>query len=63
MKCPLLDPLLIMTGEGKSYCGGDCLKEDCAWWDEEKSCCSLKVLAKEMSRIQLKMPKDFNPRK
>jgi hypothetical protein len=31
----------------------DCIKEGCAWWDEEKNCCSLKVIAKELTRLQL----------
>lgn len=32
----------------------DCIEEDCAFYDEEKNCCSVKVIAKELSRIQVK---------
>jgi len=32
----------------------DCIEQECAWWDEEKNCCSLKVIAKELTKLQLK---------
>jgi len=40
--CPMGEPLPCK-----------CLQEACAWWDEEKNCCSIKVIAKELSRIQV----------
>ncbi len=33
----------------------DCLKEECAWWDEVKNCCCIKVIGKESTLIQLKL--------
>ena len=54
MKCPLcliFDPP-SQLGVESDY--STCLQEECAWWDEEKQACSVKVIAKELTRIQLK---------
>jgi len=52
MKCPL-SITGNLTGDGEFIgAAADCLKEECAWWDEEKNLCSLKVMAKELSRLQ-----------
>ena len=32
-----------------------CKREHCGWWNEEKNCCCLKTLAKELTRIQMKV--------
>jgi len=51
MKCPLLfagenaQPSVDMTTPT------GCLQEDCAWWDEEKGCCLLRTLTKQVSRL------------
>jgi len=56
MKCPLSQGYFRWNEDDKGYVVMVCLKEDCAWWDEEKNCCSIKVIAKELTNIQIKMP-------
>ncbi|KKN28988.1 hypothetical protein LCGC14_0848540 [marine sediment metagenome] len=55
MKCPALfvGRPLMDPEEDTSF--GACLKDGCAWWDELKNCCSVKVIARELSYIQRKM--------
>ena len=54
MKCPLLTDKNYGAQLERTMASGDCLEADCAWWDEEKNACSIKVIAKELTRIQLK---------
>jgi hypothetical protein len=42
---------------------GDCLKEDCAWWDETQAVCSIKnisqqlgYISSDLTQIEEKMP-------
>lgn len=37
MKCPVLKE--------------ECSKENCPWWSDDKNCCSVKVIGKELSSI------------
>jgi len=54
MKCPLRNTkvshsfwFFAILGGVQSYPeSGDCLEKECAWWDEEKKSCSVKVIAK-----------------
>lgn len=51
MKCPLsrevrYDEGYYVTGDFK-----DCLKEECAWWDEERMCCHIRTLSKQVDRL------------
>ena len=54
MKCPMfiLFERDIQLGVESNI--GECMMSICAWWDEEKNACSIKVIAKELTRIQLK---------
>ena len=54
MKCPLMliGRTVLPQDKGKDI--ADCLKEECAWWDEEMNCCSVKVIAKTASRYLYK---------
>lgn len=54
MKCPLMLKNWKSTPDVRSFEPFDCLQTECAWWDEEKNTCSVKVIAKELTRIQLK---------
>jgi len=52
MKCPLSKNVL----EEGSYPPGmefrDCLKRDCAWWDNVLEDCSFRVAAKALDRLE-----------
>lgn len=53
MKCPMRRWNWVnKSGEVREDLA-KCEKEACAWWDEEKNSCSIKVIAKESSRAQL----------
>ncbi len=54
MKCPILSAPTVRTAFTAYFADVDCLKEECAWWDEEKNCCSVKVIAKTASRYLYK---------
>jgi len=60
MKCPLLPDHYRGTQDSEKWELTDCIKERCAWWDEDKNCCSCKVIARELSNIQLKMNTEKN---
>ncbi len=44
MKCPLfcMNDTRVQLGEETEI--GDCLKEECAWWDEAHECCAIIAL-------------------
>ena len=54
MKCPLMLRDWKPRPEEKVWEPFNCLLQKCAWWDEEKQACSVVVIAKELTRIQLK---------
>ena len=54
MKCPLLGMGHYANPNATITYVTDCGQGECAWWDEDKNCCSIKVIAKELTRIQLK---------
>ncbi|GAI93181.1 unnamed protein product [marine sediment metagenome] len=41
MKCPMLQRYLIQGENEALEVFDDCLKEECAWWDEEKHRCAV----------------------
>lgn len=45
MKCPLLHTTYVYPSGGKELELSDCIKEDCAWWDEKKGQCCIKTLS------------------
>ena len=48
MRCPMLTMYATTFKPPEEYEDRDCLKEECAWWDENADCCA--VL--ELSRLQ-----------
>ena len=66
MKCPLKFKIEDMWGEKQRIYSGDCLKEECAWWDERKLCCGertkriqLERIADALEKISNNMPRTF----
>jgi hypothetical protein len=45
MKCP------ILQAGAKSDPEGDCLHEDCGWWDDEKGRCAVITIATKLYDI------------
>lgn len=56
MKCPLLKRQEAEDNIGYEEEFLDCVLGSCAWWNDLKNCCSIKVIAKELTWIQLKLP-------
>ena len=70
MKCPLLSIYDHESRQGKVIKSLDCLKEECAWWDEENSqCCAqtivstLEIFNNQLLAIIDKMPHEEQFRK
>lgn len=53
MKCPLLllSRGMITADEPTRF--GDCLKEDCAWWDKDNSQCTLITWARGLEFLNI----------
>jgi len=63
MKCPQFDMAILIRGKKETIIHPDCLKEECAWWDEELECCgevgtrvSLKLIAELLQELVNKIP-------
>ena len=55
MKCPLLQRYLI-EGENEALeVFDDCLKADCAWWEQDLNLCAIKEIALELRYTQLRL--------
>ena len=51
MKCPLFHrPKLDWHGR-TSYQTGDCLEEECAWWDPSLNLCCVRTIAGKLDDI------------
>lgn len=55
MICIILTAALYVGRKEWGDLPTQCFEELCAVWDEEKNACSAKVIAKELTRIQLKL--------
>ena len=51
MKCPLTFKTHYYPEKAVAIRGGDCLKEECAWWFRENSGCSVLTLAQGSTYI------------
>ena len=63
MKCPLLVSIFTHKGLKTQHTDTDCLKEECAWWDNGDECCAIlgleeyiKVISINFSELVDKMP-------
>lgn len=55
MKCPLftIGRTDVQLGVESDY--GECLKEECAWWEQDLNLCAIKELALELRYTQLRL--------
>ena len=51
MKCPRTFQIEITIDDQIQLAGADCIKEECAQWDEERKCCLDRTLVKQVSRL------------
>ena len=51
MKCPLLGAHTWTNAEGTITMTGDCLKEECAWWNEIEERCVIFVAEYALSSL------------
>ena len=55
MKCPLYQLWRTAVLGGDEIFPGDCLQEECAWWDEDMSQCSINGLEGVLEHIALSL--------
>lgn len=55
MKCPLLTMYAITYDTPEKFKDRDCLKEECAWWEQDLSLCAIKEIALELRYTQLRL--------
>lgn len=51
MKCPILPKTQYHDGKEEQVILADCLKEECAWWEEAQGECSIKTIARGLEYI------------
>jgi len=51
MKCPLLTMYATTFDTPERFQDRDCLKEECAWWDEAEKECVIIFLEKDLAGI------------
>jgi len=51
MKCPLLILAYTYVPGPTAENVGDCIKEECAWWNETQGMCAVKDLAQQLGYI------------
>lgn len=52
MKCPLLTLLNMPAERSKGILGIDCIKEKCAWWERNSSCCAVQSMALDLCDME-----------
>ena len=69
MKCPLLQRYLIQGEDNALEALDNCLKGECAWWNESNESCAVKLigdcfipLGNTLGKVADRMPSDFAPR-
>ena len=60
MKCPLLEIAWQIARPGEKVFESDCLKGECAWWDQDRNICAVKSIFHNLTniRIELRQMKD-----
>lgn len=55
MKCPLRSTSVVKIDERLSPVMGDCLQEECAWWEDDLRICAIKEIALELRYAQQRL--------
>uniref|UniRef100_A0A6H2A5N0 Uncharacterized protein n=1 Tax=viral metagenome TaxID=1070528 RepID=A0A6H2A5N0_9ZZZZ len=55
MKCPLISSIVVELDAPWELKEIDCLKEECAWWDEVETVCMWKSIHRNLEYIALKL--------
>uniref|UniRef100_A0A6M3Y152 Uncharacterized protein n=1 Tax=viral metagenome TaxID=1070528 RepID=A0A6M3Y152_9ZZZZ len=51
MKCPLLNRVKLPYTETFEYVVGECLKADCAWWNDVLQMCAVLRIATNLGSV------------
>lgn len=51
MKCPLTTVISTVRKSPKAKDWGDCIQEECAWWDDGSSACAIWSLMSELDAL------------
>jgi len=51
MKCPIFTIASTLAEKERGLFWYDCIKEGCAWWDEQRFCCESRSTRIELSRL------------
>ncbi len=51
MRCPPFTLASSFSYPGKGIMWTDCLKEECAWWDDDYQRCCVKTLTQKLSCV------------
>jgi len=60
MKCPLLEQTFNSSLDKDRWDYIDCLKEECAKWDEVRLCCGDRSLRLEVARLVERLDRQLN---
>jgi len=51
MKCPLTTVISTVARSPEAKDWGDCIKEECAWWDDSDEHCCIVDIASSLSMV------------
>ena len=55
MKCPLFAIAWAITRPGEKGWKEECLEEECAWWDDDYSRCSMRSVIEHLDAIEARL--------
>jgi len=47
----MVQPKISFEGGEEMVAFAKCTQEECAWWDEERVCCHIRTLSKQVNRL------------
>lgn len=55
MKCPLLTKYEDIVNVADTFTICDCLMHECAWWDADQHGCAMKLIEKNLQRVNFRL--------